>query len=464
MIAPRALVVEASAGPVESRPTPIKDRKAGNTAAPGELREIPLDEVKEEARLTKDVYQAHGAPERFSLIVPTNRKEAGSPEAIGAFLRALGGGQAGAAAPSSYRPAGASASIRLPDADQRQRRHVRELVDFTQKLLQRAPRVRQAFFWDRLDLSSHEAYEASLAAFRTYFWDEVTGRLPGFPEPGPTQSRLVHEADSHRIYEVKLPLDETLFAFGSLLVPKDLGPGERRPVVVCQHGLEDRSSDTYRTDPGHHYYHGYATRFAERGYIVYAPQNPYIGGDAFRRLQRMAHPFGLSLFSFILEQHARTLAWLKELPFVDSDRIAFYGLSYGGVTAMRVTSLLTDYCLSICSANFNEWVMKKAAFDWPGSYLYTNQYEMPDFNLGNTFNYAEMAALIAPRPFMVERGSQDSVGDEEWVSFEFAKVRRHYANLEIADRAKIAHHGGGHVIDGAETFPFIDQELWRDRA
>ena len=29
-----------------------------------------------------------------------------------------------------------------------------------------------------------------------------------------------------------------VFASGVLLVPKDMKPGERRPVVVCQHGLE----------------------------------------------------------------------------------------------------------------------------------------------------------------------------------------------------------------------------------
>jgi hypothetical protein len=41
----------------------------------------------------------------------------------------------------------------------------------------------------------------------------------------------------------------------------------------------------------------------------------------------------------------------------------------------------------------------------------------------HTFNYAEMAALIAPRPFMVERGHFDGVAPDETVGYEFAKVR-----------------------------------------
>ena len=40
---------------------------------------------------------------------------------------------------------------------------------------------------------------------------------------------------------------------------------------------------------------------------------------------------------------------------------------------------------------------------------------MFEFDLGSTFNYAEMASLIAPRPFMVERGHFDGVGSDEMV-------------------------------------------------
>jgi hypothetical protein len=32
-------------------------------------------------------------------------------------------------------------------------------------------------------------------------------------------------------------------------VPKDLKPGERRPVIVCQHGLEGVPEDTVADDP-----------------------------------------------------------------------------------------------------------------------------------------------------------------------------------------------------------------------
>jgi dipeptidyl aminopeptidase/acylaminoacyl peptidase len=90
------------------------------------------------------------------------------------------------------------------------------------------------------------------------------------------------------------------------------------------------------------------------------------------------------------------LQWLGGLGFVDNKRIAFYGLSYGGKTAMRVPALLPGYCLSICSADYNEWIWKCSSTRHRWSYMATAEYDMPEFNLGNTFNYAEMSWLIFP--------------------------------------------------------------------
>ena len=131
---------------------------------------------------------------------------------------------------------------------------------------------------------------------------------------------------------------------------------------------------------------------------------------------------------------------------------------------MRVPAVLNRYALSICSGDFNEWIRKNASVDLRYSYLYTGEYEIFEFDLGNTFNYAEMAALIAPRPFMVERGHQDGVGTDEWVSYEYAKVRRLYTQLGIPERTAIEYFNGPHMIHGVGTFDFLHQHLrWPKR-
>jgi hypothetical protein len=71
-----------------------------------------------------------------------------------------------------------------------------------------------------------------------------------------------------------------------------------------------------------------------------------------------------------------------------------------------------------------------------------------------------MAALIAPRPFMVERGHFDGVAPDETVGYEFAKVRHLYAaRLGIGDRCEMETFVGPHTINGKGTFDFLHHHL-----
>jgi hypothetical protein len=266
-----------------------------------------------------------------------------------------------------------------------------------------------------------DEYNKLVEEYREIFATQVIGRfdLP-LEEPKP-RSRKSYDTEKWVGYEVVLDVFPDVFAYGILCLPKDLKEGEKRPVVVCQHGLDGRPQDTIG-EQGSQYYSGFAGKLADRGFITFAPQNIYIGKDKFRTLQRKANPLGKTLFSIMVPQHQQITNWLGSLPMVDKERIAFYGLSYGGKSAMRIPPLVKNYCLSICSADFNEWVSKNASTRLPMSYVWTGEYEIFEFDLGSTFNYAEMAALIAPRPFMVERGHTDGVSTDEYVSFEFAKV------------------------------------------
>ena len=150
---------------------------------------------------------------------------------------------------------------------------------------------------------------------------------------------------------------------------------------------------------------------------------------------------------------------------VDPRASAFYGLSYGGETAVRVPTIWKATALSICSGDFNSWTEKVASTDQRFSFMYTIEWEMPYFNMGSTFDYAEMAYLMLPRPFMVERGHNDRVGRDQWVAYEYAKVRWLYAQLGLADRTEIEFFNGGHTINGQGTFQFLHKHLnWPAKA
>ena len=450
MVHPRGVVVEALQYP---EVTIAKDQGG----APATLKAPSIDAVKKEfarafapndaAKPTRTLIARGDAASGAAASEPF-----GSASALNRLLALVG--DAGTLK-ASDKPLQLARPV--VDAAARQARQLHEIDRHNQELLNESQYVRQAYM-GKLDTSSVAKYEASAEQYRATFRDDVIGAFDEKLLPFNARSRKSYETEKWIGYEVVLDVWADVIAYGVLLVPKDLKKDEKRPVVVCQHGLEGRPQDIFQGD--HPAYHDFAAKLCERGFITFSPQNLYIFKDRFRTLQRKANPLKKTLFSVIVPQHQQIVNWLKAQPNVDSQRIAFYGLSYGGKSAMRIPALVTDYCLSICSADFNEWVAKNASTRLPFSYVWTGEYEIFEFDLGSTFNYAEMAALICPRPFMVERGHTDGVSTDEWVSFEYAKVRYLYSHrLKIGDRCEMEVFDGPHTINGQGTYEFLHKHL-----
>lgn len=471
LVAPRGLVIEYSPEPE------VIDRQ---TTTPANVGGFPLDGIH--GRLRTPPWKEVAAEfERLGTLVPERLQwrrlisgddgqpvAAGSPEALAAFRGLLGLNDENAESSERVDEPVVDRRVKF-DPDSRQQRQVKELERHIQEAVNDSHLDRDAFC--KFDVSSLEAFEARAARLRTYAWEELFGKLDIERSGGKTQaggaptgtpalnprSRKIYDRPEWTGHEVVLDVLPDVFAWGVLLTPKGLKPGERRPVVVCQHGRNGLPRDVIEGDQPA--YHDFAARLAERGFVVFAPHNPYRGEDRYRMLSRKANGVKASLFSFILAQHERIIDWLETLPFVDGERIAFYGLSYGGETAVRVPPLIGRYCLSICSADFNDWARKVASTHSPYSFMYTIEWEMPYFNMGRTLSYAELAALMAPRPFMVERGHDDGVAPDEWVAHEYARLRRVYDRLGLGDRTAIEFFNGGHTIHAQGTFDFLQRHL-----
>ncbi|NOX98542.1 MAG: hypothetical protein GXP30_02230 [Verrucomicrobia bacterium] len=292
---------------------------------------------------------------------------------------------------------------------------------------------------------------------RRRFEQEAMGKFDEKILPLNARTRKILETDKWTAYDVVLDVYPELQAWGTLVMPKGIKKDERRPVVVCQHGRNGLPRDSI--DGNKTAYNDFSAKLAERGFITFAAHNLYRGEDRYRWLDRKANSVGASLFSFIIPSHRQILKWLATQPQVDAERIAFYGLSYGGESAVRIPSVIEEYCLSICSGDFNQWTRKVAATDFPNSFMTSIEWEMPYWNLGHTFDYAEMTYLIFPRPFMVERGHHDRVSVDRWVAHEYGKVRWLYAQFGKADLTEIEYFQGGHSINGKGTFDFLHKHL-----
>ena len=282
LIAPRGLVVEHSPVPIFNGPSdpPEGWRRA---AAPGKTTTPPLQVVRAEVERAKAIL-----PDGFqSLELVTGSggtiAQAGSDEALNQFFRMLD-------APSRVRPLGEAPKDRRRGFDPRKRQHrqVKELERRVQEMVAGSGYVRDRFYMYaampelkakppprilKAETYSAEQFAEASTRFREYFHEEVIGRLDDqLLEPNP-RSRQIIDNENWVAHEVVLDVFPDVFAWGILLLPKDLKPGERRPVVVTQHGYNGLPRHTVDADDP--YYRNYAARLAERGFVVFAPHNFY---------------------------------------------------------------------------------------------------------------------------------------------------------------------------------------------
>jgi len=446
------ILIEYAKTPQVSDPIEIEGRRGG--AAPGILLTPTLKIVQNEINTANSYITS---PTNKIVLINDANGVAGEPFSAASFK------SLSAIFKIEY-PNKVPATIAPPEnwveSKQREKGMFEQLENLIQQELDVCERERNQTFWGKI---SHDPVkdEQAKAQLRAQM-HEVIGKISQpLLAPAP-KARLLESNSLWSKYEIVLDVWEGVPAWGILVVPKNAESGKPLPVIVCQHGLEGLPDNMITRDTSSRMFKVYksmALDLAERGYVTFSPHNPYRGEHKFRVLQRKANPVGLSLFSVIAGQHQQIVNWLGSLPFVDSTRIGFYGLSYGGKSAMRLPALIEGYALSICSGDFNEWVRKVSTTRERFSYQFTKEYEIYEWNLGHTLNYAEMAALIAPRPFMVEYGYQDGIGTAAWIGYEFGKVRKHYDLSGLSDRVDIDLFNGVHEIHGVKTYPFLDRHL-----
>jgi hypothetical protein len=299
------------------------------------------------------------------------------------------------------------------------------------------------------DWSGPQAWHASMAPYRTVFREEIIGRVDEELLPPNPRLRKVYDREHWVGYEVVLDVWPEVFAWGVLAVPKTVEPDEKRPTVIVQHGHAGTPSTPIRADS----YNNILPRLAERGFVVFAPHNPY------QFNVRKATPLKATVFSVIIPQYRQIVDWLQTREHVDPNRIGFYGKSWGGRTAMRVPVFIDELQLAVCSANFFQWPREAMTTNYGTSYMRTSSIGVYEFNTGPTLGHAEMVMLMAPKPFMVESGYVDGVAVHEWTAYEFAKVQRVYDILGVSHRTKLGFHVGGHEVHGDTVFPFLHKHL-----
>ncbi len=438
MIAPRSLVVEYSKGPDYTGEL----NEGKKIEPPGRLWTPYFDEIQSEFDRINTLVKPGFGTRKLIYKSTGARVPFGSEKAVNQFMKMLG----------HSRPVELSDEIPADnrknfDPAARMGRMVEQMVGHTQLLLRDSEYVRKEFDGTIKDQEK----------LREFFKRELTGWVDDDFLPMNVRTKKFDDQPGYVCYDVLMDVLPDVELWGILCIPKDIEPGEKRPVIVLQHGRGGYPTTALGEGSG---YYEVGRVLADRGFVVFTPFGNWTGETRFRWIDRIAKPSRTGLWSTVGRQHQQLIGWFKTLPFVDPSRIAIYGKSIGGQAASLVASMIPEYALSINCAYFNESARKESSIYYTTSFVYHVDSEMPMWNRGHTLEYAEMAnRLIFPRPFMVEHGRQDGIALPEWVEHEYAKVKEHYERMGKGDLTVLDLHDGGHIINGDVSFPFLHKHL-----
>ena len=325
-----------------------------------------------------------------------------------------------------------------------------------------AYRVREANW--KPDTTSIEAYRRSVQPQMDAYFDGI-GRYPAPAGPLDARSLPVYDTPEFSGHHLQVRVYDGVNAYGILLTPKSIRPGQRLPVVFVQHGYANRPEDAIGLDSTprmQELYGRFGMRLAQRGYVVFAPMIGVQDGVKRTQLVRQSHLLGLTPVGLELKKFGRVLDYLAALPFADAERVGFYGLSYGGYTALRIGPGEPRFKVVIASGDFNETTVKNSDLTQGTSFLfYRVTLDRYKFGWLNYLSDSILASLIAPRAYMTEIGSQDPVIVEprRLPEMEIDRYMDIYRRLRIPERGRVARFDGPHRIDGEEAFAFLDKFL-----
>lgn len=246
--------------------------------------------------------------------------------------------------------------------------------------------------------------------------------------------------------------------------------GGRRPGLLCIHGhgagKDDivglTARDAAQTARVADLNYTYALQCAQRGYVAFAPDLRAFGerGDGARarpgrdlcdNTYFKAAMLGLTPLALDLSDLRLVIDHALRRPEVDAERFGCLGLSLGGRMTMFLAALDERICAAVASGALNTLRERLTSYAGCGS-----QFLPGLFRYGDT---PEVFALIAPRPLLLEFGTQDGTSPELYAAEVYRRVRQIYALAGAEERLDLDIFARGHRFSGRKAFPFLERWL-----
>ena len=143
---------------------------------------------------------------------------------------------------------------------------------------------------------------------------------------------------------------------------------------------------------------------------------------------------------------------LADHPLVDPGRLGMVGLSYGGTVTLCTAALDQRVAAAVVSGFFSSWAEShKMPWNMCGSQV--------AYGMLGRLEHEDLGALIAPRPLLIETGTQDPLFPLAAATESVRRTRLVYDAQGAGDRLEHSIFEGDHQWHGADAVPFLARWL-----
>jgi dipeptidyl aminopeptidase/acylaminoacyl peptidase len=295
---------------------------------------------------------------------------------------------------------------------------------------------------------------------------EVMGPLPSPASKTPLEVQTLEESRLGKCVRRKIAYhtdSENARIRAWLFIP-DSEKGSKRAAVLCLHQTTPVGKDEPAGVAGQRHFN-YALELAEQGFVTLAPDYPSFGEYPYD----FAHDEYTSGSMKAIYDNIRAVDLLQSLPEVDPEKIGCIGHSLGGHNAIFTAVFEPRIKAVVSSCGFTQFSHYYGG-DLKG---WTSERYMPRIasEYGKNparmpFDFTELIAALAPRPFMAVAPVKDDNFDVEGVRRIMAAAAPIYRLYDAEAVLKAAYPEGGHDFPTKErkkAYEFLQQHLGAEK-
>ena len=175
---------------------------------------------------------------------------------------------------------------------------------------------------------------------------DATGRLVREIHPSPRENLEKFRLSSPRFLQV--PTRDGFLMEAMMILPHDFDPDREYPVLAYVYGGPGMPRVRRRWGGTNYLWHQF---LAQEGYLIWICDNRSASGKGAGSAWSVYRNFG----SQELRDVEDGLAWLRERPYVDSDRIGIWGWSFGGYLTSFALTHSDSFRIGIAGAPVTDW-------------------------------------------------------------------------------------------------------------